>query len=87
MVNGVKMYKVHQSNHSGIEIAEFVKTLEILDVNGKKIQSCSGSRDNSIIYEVGEYTFPDSYDPDPRIECSNGIHFFLTKQEAIEWLL
>ena len=25
---------------------------------------------------------PDKYDPDPRIECSSGIHFFLTREEA-----
>jgi uncharacterized protein YjbI with pentapeptide repeats len=25
---------------------------------------------------------PDSYDPDPRVECSHGIHFFITRAEA-----
>jgi hypothetical protein len=25
---------------------------------------------------------PDSFDPDPRIECSHGIHFFMTREEA-----
>jgi uncharacterized protein YjbI with pentapeptide repeats len=28
---------------------------------------------------------PDSYDPDPRIECSHGIHFFITRAEAEEY--
>jgi len=28
---------------------------------------------------------PDSYDPDPRVECSHGIHFFITEQEAKDY--
>ena len=28
---------------------------------------------------------PDKYDPDPRSECSHGIHFFITRQEAVEY--
>jgi hypothetical protein len=28
---------------------------------------------------------PDKYDPDPRVECSNGIHFFITEQEAKDY--
>ena len=36
-------------------------------------------------YKIGGYVYPDRYNPDPRIECSNGIHFFLTREEAEEW--
>ena len=36
-------------------------------------------------YIPGQITKPDSYDDDPRIECSHGIHFFLTRKEAEEW--
>jgi hypothetical protein len=39
----------------------------------------------STTYTIGEYVYPDSYDPDPRVECSHGIHFFLTREEAEEW--
>jgi hypothetical protein len=28
---------------------------------------------------------PDKFDPDPRVECSHGIHFFLTEQEAKDY--
>jgi hypothetical protein len=41
--------------------------------------------DNHTKYVVGETVYPDSYDPDPRIECSHGIHFFLTRTEAENW--
>jgi hypothetical protein len=27
----------------------------------------------------------DKFDPDPRVECSGGIHFFLTEQEAKDY--
>jgi len=64
--------------------AEFVKTLAIW--NGKKrIKECCGKHDNKTIYKVGEFTYPDSFDPSPLVECSNGIHFFITKQEAKDW--
>jgi hypothetical protein len=39
----------------------------------------------STTYTIGEYVYPNSYDPDPRVECSHGIHFFLTREEAEEW--
>ena len=38
-------------------------------------------------YTVGETVTPDFYDQDPRVECSHGIHFFLTREEAEEWTL
>jgi hypothetical protein len=34
------------------------------------------------IYKTGCEVFPDSFDPDPRVECSHGIHFFITREEA-----
>jgi len=36
----------------------------------------------TILYKVGATIYPDSYDPDIRIQCSHGIHFFLTREEA-----
>ena len=37
-------------------------------------------------YAPGETVRPDSFDPDPRIECSHGIHFFITREEAEAYL-
>ena len=34
------------------------------------------------VYIEGETIIPDSWDPDPKTECSHGIHFFLTRREA-----
>jgi len=44
-----------------------------------------GTHDYSITYCVGKETLPDHYDDNPLIECTNGIHFFLTREEAEEF--
>jgi len=36
-------------------------------------------------YVVGQRVTPDKYDPDIRLECTNGIHFFTTREEAEEF--
>jgi hypothetical protein len=35
-------------------------------------------------YKIGE-NFPDLYDPDIRIDCTHGLHFFMTYKEAKEY--
>ena len=42
---------------------------------------------NRTVYEIGEYVYPDSFDENPLNECSNGIHFFVSKEEAINYKL
>ena len=37
------------------------------------------------LYKVGEMVYPDSFDEDRWKECSNGIHFFINKQDAINY--
>ena len=37
------------------------------------------------IYRVGEMVYPDSFDDNRWNECSHGIHFFINKQEAIDY--
>jgi len=68
--------------------AEYAKTLHIWDAKGKSVKSgiskgMGGGQ--PLTYKVGEITRPDSYDPDWRIECSHGIHFFITRREAEEF--
>ena len=43
------------------------------------------SYDNDFIYELGKTVEPDSFDEDRFDECSNGIHFFITRQEAVDY--
>ena len=37
---------------------------------------------NAFVYRKGKKVVPDKYDPNPLVDCSHGIHFFITKQEA-----
>lgn len=52
----------------------------VLEVIGaeKGISTVSGN----FVYEVGKEMVPDSFDDDRWRECSHGIHFFLTRNEA-----
>lgn len=36
-------------------------------------------------YEVGKMVYPDAFDSNRWNECSNGIHFFIDKQDAINY--
>ncbi len=57
----------------------------IWDAAGNRVLKCGGNRDTNFIYEVGKVVFPDSFDADPREECSHGIHFHITRKEAEDY--
>jgi hypothetical protein len=68
--------------------ASKVITLAAYDKDRKEISGKTefiGTHDGKTRYVIGEETLPDSYDPSPLIECSHGIHFFLTFEEAKAW--
>ena len=56
--------------------AEFVKVIE-----GEGYDRRTGS----LHYSPGKIVRPDGYDDDIRVECTQGIHFFITKKEAKDW--
>ena len=57
--------------------AEFVLVLELFGA-----QVGISMHDGKTEYRVGEIVKPDSYNGDIRQECTNGIHFFITRAEA-----
>jgi len=60
--------------------AEFVRVLE---GDG---QSIDPSGEGQVLeYRVGKIVRADSFDDDIRVECSHGIHFFVTRKEAEEF--
>ena len=62
------------------------KVLEITDLDGSNpITSVINYNYVKTQYVVGEMVYPDSFDEDRWNECSNGIHFFINKQEAINY--
>ena len=58
--------------------AEWVEVLEAPEAGRSK-------HDERIVYRAGETVRPGGYNGDPRLECTNGIHFFLTREEAEEY--
>ena len=58
--------------------AEFVKVISFVNSS----ESIGYARHDSTPYVVGQTVKPDSYDDDIRVECTHGIHFFMTNREA-----
>ena len=60
--------------------------LDITSLDGNKhYDEVTNNRYNETIYKVGEFVYPDSFDENRWNECSNGIHFFANKEEAINY--
>jgi uncharacterized protein YjbI with pentapeptide repeats len=66
--------------------AEYVKVIAIYDAFGFSLgEPVFSQRDMNTVYKAGCTVRPDSYNPDIRDECTNGIHFFITRKEAEEY--
>jgi hypothetical protein len=68
--------------------AEFADVLEIIDMNDKhkKPTQAISRHDKKVIYEVGKRMIPDTYDLERFNECAGGIHFFITRIEAEQYV-
>ena len=61
------------------------KVLEIKDEKGNNLYEDVDKHTGKLVYEVGKWVVPDSFDDDITKECTNGIHCFLTRKEAEEY--
>ena len=62
------------------------KVLSITDLQGTaEFQKAHSRYDNDFIYEVGKTVIVDDYDDNRWNECSTGIHFFITRDEAVRY--
>ena len=63
------------------------KVLSIQNINGTKanIKSIASNYDENFIYTVGEIVEEPNFDEDRWNECSKGIHFFINRQEAVDY--
>ena len=60
--------------------------LDITSLDGEEhFEEVTNTKYNKTIYKVGEMVYPDSFDENRWNECSNGIHFFINKEEAINY--
>ena len=66
---------------------EYADVLDIEDIeSGKKmsfVRNCIYPK----VYIKGKRVHPDSFDTNRWNECSNGIHFFMSKQDALEYVI
>lgn len=56
-----------------------------LDNDMAEVDSCTNRQYAETTYKVGCEVLPDKFDDNRWNECSNGIYFFINKQEAIEY--
>ena len=62
------------------------KVLSITNVsNTKEYDKVASGYDKNFIYRVGEIVEVKDFDENRWVECSTGIHFFLTRDEAVRY--
>ena len=60
--------------------------LEITSLDGNKhYDEVTNNNYKETVYKVGEMVYPDSFDENRWCECSHGIHFFINKEDAIDY--
>ena len=63
------------------------KVLSITNLNGSnsELSKISSNRDSKFIYKIGETVEVKDFDENRWNECSTGIHFFITRDEAVRY--
>ena len=63
------------------------KVLEIQNIDGTKanVTKVASNYDSNFVYEVGKTVSVDNFCEDRWDECSPGIHFFINRQEAVNY--
>ena len=60
--------------------------LDITSLDGANhYDEVTNSNYKETVYKVGEMVYPDSFDENRWNECSHGIHFFINKEDAINY--
>ena len=68
--------------------ASYAKVVSLTTLSGEPVKTNSVTNtcySPNIVYKVGELVYPDAFDDDRWNECSCGIHFFINRQEAVEY--
>ena len=64
------------------------KVISITNLDGskRKEKKAISNRDSSFVYKLGETIEVPDFDPNRWNECSTGIHFFMTRKEAANYI-
>ena len=76
--------------NSGVNIkcrCSQAKVLEIQNIDGTiaDVKEVYSWYDKNFVYRVNEYIYPDWFDGNFWNECGHGIHFFMKREEAVNW--
>jgi len=90
--NHIIKLKVDCKNISGGLVSRKLRTdkaevLEIQNLDGTEsgLTSIESNYDNNFRYDIGKTVTVNNFVRDDKIECDTGIHFFLTRDEAVRW--
>ena len=65
---------------------DMAMVLDITSLDGEThLDEVVNNNYKKTIYKVGEFVYPDLFDENRWNECSHGIHFFVNKQDAINY--
>lgn len=68
--------------------ASKARVIKITDLEGvRNFRKAISQRDENFIYKVGETLEIDNFDENRWNECSAGIHFFITRDEAVYYMV
>ena len=62
-----------------------VLDIQSLDGKAKGLKSAKSTYDPDFVYNLGDTVEIKNFDDDRKNECSRGIHFFITRQEAVDY--
>ena len=64
------------------------KVIEIQELDGSpsELTEIASGYDHNFVYRVGEIAEEPKYDEDRWNECAPGIHFFINRQEAVDYI-
>ena len=92
---GLKCYSFESSNRSNVarvlKINKIVDTMgchlePIVKVTQEHLDLAFSLFDPNFCYRPGEIVYPDRFE-DKMFMCANGIHFFIHRQEAIDYIM
>lgn len=63
-----------------------VLAIETIDGRDAGVKEVRSDYDYNFVYRVGETVSVDNFYDDRRNECAAGIHFFITRQEAVDYI-
>lgn len=62
-----------------------VIAIENIDGSNSGLQEVPSNYDSNFVYRVGKIIKVDNFDEDRWHECAPGIHFFITREEAVKY--